>query len=379
MNNKIKVAVLASSFIGRNASGTAQTFKKLVTLLSQYPDSLIKITLLCKNRNEIEIIERDFELLGCEYQLLDSKKRKFLASSRQFYKYSWNNRKVKVFDILHYSVPRFYPFFHFFPARKFVATFHAGGDITAPRDKIVLSRNIYNVTTRVFWKKLDAIVADSNFAVNEICSAYKIPKKFITKIYLGSDSFWNIAYEKTQQNSTQISVIGRWQRYKNVHTALDAINDINENSKLKFKVTLVGKKNQLGKNLVMNSIKQFKGEIETYDFLPIEELVKLYRSSRIVIHPSINEGFGLPAFEAFAEGAILIVHKGTPASELLGSFPGVIVADLNSKFEMRFAIYEALKSSSISINERRNYLIQIGADWQSMASAYYRIYRKLTC
>ena len=176
----------------------------------------------------------------------------------------------------------------------------------------------------------------------------------------------------------QISVIGRWQRYKNVHTALDAISDINENSKLRIKVILVGKKNQLGKNLVANSVEQFKGEIETYDFLPIEELVKLYRSSRIVIHPSINEGFGLPAFEAFAEGAILIVHKGTPASELLGSFPGVIVADLNSKFEMQFAIHEALKSCSISISERRNYLIQIGADWQSMASAYYEIYRKLT-
>ena len=36
------------------------------------------------------------------------------------------------------------PFFWFFPAKKIICTFHAAGDITAPRDYFVISREVYN-------------------------------------------------------------------------------------------------------------------------------------------------------------------------------------------------------------------------------------------
>ena len=53
------------------------------------------------------------------------------------------------------------------------------------------------------------------------------------------------------------------------------------------------------------------------EYLSDQDLTKEYRKASVVFNPSINEGFGLPAFEAFAEGARLIVHSGTPADEIL--------------------------------------------------------------
>jgi glycosyltransferase involved in cell wall biosynthesis len=378
MENLIKVAWFGSSFIGRSASGTAQTAKKSVVLLSKNFSHRVHVTLLLKSKFELEIAKSDPDLVNCELMLLDNKQRKFLSSSRQYYRYAWNNRKYHQFDIVHFSTARVYPFFYFFPAHKFVATFHAGGDITVPQDKFVLSRYIYNLIMKLQWKKLHSIIADSNFAVNEISEAYKIPTSRITKIYLGADNFWIDNRNIVKERTSKIAVIGRWQKYKNIHTVVDGISELNSIEKSEIKVVLVGKSDQLGSNLVNSSVKSFFGQIELFDYLPDQELISLYREVKIVIHPSINEGFGLPAFEAFSEGSVIIIHKNTPAAELLGSFEGVIIEDLTTKEGVKSAILNASKSHKIDISKRREYLQGIGATWANMAHSYLGVYNQLT-
>jgi glycosyltransferase involved in cell wall biosynthesis len=377
MENRIKVAWFGSSFIGRSASGTAQTARKSIVLLSGNLSHQVHVVVLIKNEFELEQAKADPDLANCELMLLDNKQRKFLSSSRQYYRFAWNNRKDFLFDIVHFSVPRLYPFFYAFPANKFVATFHAGGDITVPQDKFVFSRHIYNLIMRLQWKNLNTIIADSNFAVNEICEAYKIPTNKITKIHLGADNFWLSKSHVTNEWNDKVAIIGRWQKYKNVHTVLDGISELNSAKTTDIKIVLVGKSNQLGNNLVNYSVNNFFGEIELFDYLPDQELVSLYREAKIVIHPSINEGFGLPAFEAFGEGAIIIVHDNTPAAELLGNFEGVIIEDLTSKEGLKSAILKSNEFFNIDIAERRKYLKSIGATWTVMANNYLNVYSQL--
>lgn len=378
MKNRIKVAWFGSSFIGRSASGTAQTARKSVVLLSKNFSNQVQVILLLKNKLELEIARSDPDLVNCDLILLDDKQRNFLGSSRQYYRFAWNNRKLKQFDIVHFSVPRVYPFFYFFPADKFVATFHAGGDITVPQDRFVLSRHIYNLIMKLQWKKLNSIIADSNFAVSEINEAYEIPISKISRIYLGADNFWIHSRDTIKKETKKITVVGRWQKYKNVHTVLDAIGELNSINRAEIKIVLVGKSDQLGNNLVNSSVNKFFGEIELFNYLPDQDLVSLYRESRIVIHSSINEGFGLPAFEAFGEGSIIIIHKNTPAAELLGSFEGVITEDLTTKEGVKSAILNADKYFEIDIDKRREYLRKIGATWLNMANSYLDVYTQLT-
>ena len=373
----MKVAWLGSGFINRPASGTAQTARKaIVNLSNNYQD--VEITVLVKSEHELKIALTDPDLSKCKILLMDSRKRRFLSSSRQFYRFCWENKKKEIFDIIHFSVPRVYPFFYFFPAKKFVATFHAGGDVTVPADKFVLSRHIYNIIIKIQWKKFDAIIGDSNFAVGEISQAYKIPVDKILKVLLGADNLWGLSELNPSNKLRNIVIVGRWQKYKNVHTALMAVLNLNKKLENPFKVILIGKTNQLGNNLVQNVVNKYKGEnIQIIDYLSDQKLADAYRESTIVIHPSINEGFGLPAFEAFGEGANLIVHNTTPAAELLTRFQGVIAENLEKVEGIEKALIRALPIDTALIHERRAFIDSIGATWNSMAANYYSIYKKL--
>jgi glycosyltransferase involved in cell wall biosynthesis len=54
-------------------------------------------------------------------------------------------------------------------------------------------------------------------------------------------------------------------------------------------------------------------------FVPDEALVDLYNRADLVVLPSLEEGFGLPAFEAAACGTPVVVSDVGPAAALLGS------------------------------------------------------------
>ena len=53
-------------------------------------------------------------------------------------------------------------------------------------------------------------------------------------------------------------------------------------------------------------------------FVPDDALAALYRRASCVVHPSLDEGFGLPAVEAMASGTPLIVSRIPALEEVCG-------------------------------------------------------------
>jgi glycosyltransferase involved in cell wall biosynthesis len=53
-------------------------------------------------------------------------------------------------------------------------------------------------------------------------------------------------------------------------------------------------------------------------YVPDDAVPALLRSASVVAYPSLDEGFGLPAFEALACGAPLVTTSGTPMADALG-------------------------------------------------------------
>lgn len=53
-------------------------------------------------------------------------------------------------------------------------------------------------------------------------------------------------------------------------------------------------------------------------FAPPDALPPLYRSAEVVVHPSVGEGFGLPALEALACAAPLVTTAGSAMEEVAG-------------------------------------------------------------
>lgn len=61
------------------------------------------------------------------------------------------------------------------------------------------------------------------------------------------------------------------------------------------------------------------GRVHFTGFVPDEVLVDLYNGAELVVLPSLEEGFGLPAFEAAACGAPVVASDVGPVSALLGT------------------------------------------------------------
>jgi glycosyltransferase involved in cell wall biosynthesis len=372
---KIKVAWFASGFIGRNASGTAQVAKKTILNLILNHANEIQIVLIAKTKSEVELIQNEKLYSDLEVILLPRVYGNKFRSSRQFYKFCMLKRKFGI-DILHYSVPRVYPFFYMFPAKKIICTFHAGGDVTTPGDKIILSRKIYNYIINKQWKKFAAIVAVSEFGANEISTAYNIPLKFISIVNNGADNLWGKIDENIDKDLDSVLVIGRWQIYKNLHTVISSFKkyEIPNNKNLKLKV--IGKSGLKDNKLILDALEGFpKSQIELIEYLSDSDLAREYRKASIVFHPSINEGFGLPAFEAFGEGARVIAHIGTPANQILNSQEGVLFDNLLDEKKVIDSYRKMLTLNFGNVIQRRLFIESINATWVSSTKKYVELYR----
>ena len=372
---KIKVAWFASGFVGRHASGTAQTAKKIILNLINNHSSEVQVILLAKNADEVQLLQTEKLFLDAEIILLPKVDGKKFRSARQFYKFCIFGRKIHI-DILHYSVARVYPFFWLFPAKKFVCTFHAGGDVTAPRDYFALSREVYNFIIKKQWRKFASIIADSKFAAVEIEDAFRIPKEFIKIIYLGTDNLWGEIYEEIEKDLNCVVIVGRWQRYKNLHTVINAFKEfeIQNNKNLRLKV--IGKSGIKNNKLILEALEGFpKNQIELIEYLSDSDLALEYRRASVVFHPSVNEGFGLPAFEAFGEGARVIAHTGTPANQILNSQEGVFFENLLDETKVVGSYRKILTRNFGDVTQRRLFIESINATWASSTKKYVELYQ----
>ena len=376
MQSRIRVAWFASAFVGRTASGTAQTARKIVEWVLLNESIRINLILIVKNDYEMKLINEDKILSQASLILLPKVKGSFLKSSRQFYNYILKNNAQEI-DILHFSVARLYPFYWTFPAKKFFCTFHAGGEFSVPQEQFTLSRFLYNLIAKVQWKKLDRVFADSEFGLLEIEKFYRIPRTKIDIIFLGSDHLWNLTPLKIRLNSSKLNlvIIGRWQHYKNVHSILQAFLNLDKDTADKFHIYLVGKQNLPGKLKIQKIISQIPSDqITLFNYLEDAHLKYLYKSAQLVVHPSINEGFGLPAFEAFGEGAPIAVHRGLPADYYLKSQSGVYVVDMEDIDSITKLLKNSVNYKRSSADKRRNFLVKNHMTWEQMCKQYVQAY-----
>jgi glycosyltransferase involved in cell wall biosynthesis len=377
----IKVAFFGSAFAGRFASGTAQTTRKLIDYLIQNESSRIEVWLILKNDEDAKSISNDLILAKAKLLVLPQVKGNFLRSSRQFYLATIKFRKQRLFDIVHYGVPRVYPFYWKFPSRFHVCTFHAAGDITVKQEKFVLSKHIYNLIIKWQWRHFDKIYSDSNFATNEIALNYGIPVSRIDELLLGSDQLWNVEAQPSpliKPEKFNVVIVGRWQDYKNVHSPLTAFRNSSNPILLSANLILVGKSNQMGKSKVSKIVSTMSlHSLQLAEYVSDQELKFLYENAQLVIHPSINEGFGLPAFEAFSLGAKLMVHHGTPADYYLSRFPGVYVGNLLNISEIEALVLQSVIDPDVELTGRRDYLGGAQMTWDQAAANYVRTYFEL--
>ena len=144
--------------------------------------------------------------------------------------------------------------------------------------------------------RADAIIVPSQFTADELMALYNIPAHKIHVVYHGGPG-WKILPEPLMEN--RFLFVGNRTYYKNFTVVLGALKMVPESTLLiagpplsSTEMTLI---NDLG---ISDRIKVINASDE--------DLKKLYASSAALIFPSLMEGFGLPALEAFAANCPVI-------------------------------------------------------------------------
>lgn len=130
---------------------------------------------------------------------------------------------------------------------------------------------------------------------------------------------------------------------KNLPALIKALSSLPEEIQKKYEFVIAGRLSDWDVNNLKNAIKKANLEcmpVRFTGYVTDDELVALYNLCHLFIFPSWHEGFGLPALEAMACGAVVIGAGNTSLPEVIG-IPEALFDPLNID-EMRQKIEHVL-------------------------------------
>lgn len=108
---------------------------------------------------------------------------------------------------------------------------------------------------------------------------------------------------------------------KNLPALIQALSELPLELRKKYDFVIAGKLSDFDKDTLRHHAKKYKLEhmsLILTGYISDEDLVHLYNICKLFIFPSWHEGFGLPALEALACGAVVIGAGNTSLPEVIG-------------------------------------------------------------
>lgn len=196
---------------------------------------------------------------------------------------------------------------------------------TQPRDRLAeIERHVAHSIDRV-----QHILVDSCFIADEASRHYGIPRSRITVAPLGFASrFHPRPTEQLEaplaslglQPGRYLLCIGTLEPRKNLQLALRAFEKLPASLRTHYPLVIVGmpgwRTDQLGSSL---QLALTDGQVRLLGYQPDETVAQLLAGARLLIFPSLYEGFGLPVLEAMASGTPVILTRTSALPEVAGS------------------------------------------------------------
>jgi glycosyltransferase involved in cell wall biosynthesis len=209
------------------------------------------------------------------------------------------------------------------PCRR-VLTVHDMSGFVVPRTMELKARLTWNFDFRAAVKAADSIIADSDATARLVHRLLGVPRERMTVIYSGCSSRLTTASTSVVQKDMgsrlglpdeYVLTVGTLEPRKNYATLLEAIR---RNSAIPPLVIVgaVGWNSRgilsLVRDAERNGRARYLGRIDD------EELAAVYRAARIMVYPSLYEGFGLPVLEAMACGCPVLCSWSSSMPEVGG-------------------------------------------------------------
>ena len=273
-------------------------------------------------------------------------------------------------DIVHATFQTFAPVALFRKPRKFIVTVQ---DLIP----MLYPSTVRDISTRLQWiftpdalKKVDHIIAISEFVKKEIIRILGISPDKITVVYDGVD---HSAYHPMSKEESK-------RKFKltpsEKHILVVASNEQHKRMDLVVKVFEEIKKQRQGIKLVKIGYGQMlQGEgIISPGWVEESDMPVLFNSADVFLHTAEYEGFGLPVLEALACGTPVVVSNRASIPEIVGDCGEMI--NLNSENCVQDFAQAVLnnidKDRDLKAVERSN-LFQ----WENTARDTFNVYQKI--
>lgn len=210
---------------------------------------------------------------------------------------------------------------------KLIITVHDLTFMTNPDTHIPITLSV-NKTIQKTLVRADHLVADSEATRADILKLTKVPEDKVSVVYLSYDSQYRLIENENAVDETKakfgifgdyIIVIGSLEPRKNMVRIIETFTRLKKMENRPEKLVIVGKKGWLFDPILSaaNESKNHEDIIFT-DFVPTEELVYLLNGAKVMVYPSLAEGFGIPILEAMACGVPVVTSNISSMPEVGG-------------------------------------------------------------
>ena len=178
------------------------------------------------------------------------------------------------------------------------------------------------------------IIVDSRFVKGEVVSHFGVDPAKVHAIHLGigknyvprsAEELGPVLARLGLSAKKYILAVGTLEPRKNLIQAIDAYAGLPEAVRKSTPLVIAGMKGWLAGELQARINKyEDRGEVRWLGYVPAEILPMLYSGARMLVYPSLYEGFGLPVLEAMASGIPVITSNQASLPEVAGD-AGIMV------------------------------------------------------
>jgi len=277
------------------------------------------------------------------------------------------------FDILHATY--FHPYFlNYLKGKPYVITVYDMAHELFSKDVGGFVKKTMEYKRRTIFKA-NKIIAISENTKKDLMKLYDIPKDKIEVIYLGNP-LENVKPSKVKiLPKRYLLFVGNRQGYKNFTFFLESISPILGRDKSLFLVCAGGGHFSSSERIFISRL-GIERQVVQISFKDDSELAYIYKNALVYVLPSLYEGFGLTALEAFSMGCPVVASNTSSIPEVCGK--AAFYINPKDKDSIKKAILSVLKNRESRYSLVRSGFIQVKKfSWDNTVKQTLAVYKKV--
>lgn len=229
---------------------------------------------------------------------------------------------------------------------------------------------------RVVARRVDRVISVSAFSADMIAAAYGLDRAAVAVAPNGVDENLFRPLPGVERESGRLLFVGSTEdKKKGVRYLLEALAALPP----EFRLVIVDGRRYPGRVYAAGLVERLglAERVEFKDRITNDELVAEYNRAELMVMPSLFEGFGLPALEAFATGTPLVAAAAGALPEVVGEAAVKVPARDGSAIAeavMRLHADPAERARLAAAGRER---VRSGFTWDRAAELMEGIYREL--